>query len=285
MDIQSIMRNLGGTYRNGKGQAPCPVCQTERRKDQNALSLSQVDDKILAYCFKSHCSFAEIVKAAEFTAQHGDTGREAGLVEHSKGTDYRAAQARKARELWTSSEPIKGSIADAYLQSRGITLPLPSTLRFVSNTYHGPSQSWCAAMVADVAPCGGVHRTFFTASGVRHTKSAKMMLGPCSGGAVLLSEGAGPLVVCEGIETGLSLVEMLDERAPSVWAALSTSGVKRLHLPDRPHTLIIASDGDEAGQQAATNLAKRAATQGWSVYMLPAPAGQDWNDILMAEGV
>ena len=59
-------------------------------------------------------------------------------------------------------------------------------------------------MVADVQPTGGIHRTYFEKSGARIEKNAKMMLGPCAGGAVRLSDAThGPLVVCEGIETGL----------------------------------------------------------------------------------
>ncbi len=32
-----------------------------------------------------------------------------------------------------------------------------------------------------------------------------MMLGRCAGGAVRLSDGLGPLLIAEGIETGLTL--------------------------------------------------------------------------------
>ncbi len=139
-------------------------------------------------------------------------------------------------------------------------------------------------MVADVQPTGGIHRTFFTKQGERLNKSAKMMLGPCSGGAVRLTEGNGPLVVCEGIENGLSLCMVLSERSPRVWAALSTSGMKALHLPPDQHELIIAPDIDpnHAGQDAAKELATRASALGWNVSLLPSPVGNDWNDALQS---
>ncbi|MBV1864617.1 MAG: toprim domain-containing protein [Rhodobacteraceae bacterium] len=96
-------------------------------------------------------------------------------------------------------------------------------------------------MIASVSS-GGIHRTFFDKRGNRLPKDSKMMLGPCSGGAVRLSESAGPLVVYEGIETGLSLVQLLTAKSPCVWAALSTGGTKTLDLPSTAGKLIIATE-------------------------------------------
>lgn len=91
----------------------------------------------------------------------------------------------------------------------------------------------------------------------------------------------GPLVVTEGIETALSLCSgHLNGPAP-VWAALSTSGIKGLILPDCPGRLTLASDGDTPGRVAAHALALRADSMGWEVSLLPAPEGRDWNDILI----
>jgi len=140
-------------------------------------------------------------------------------------------------------------------------------------------------MVANVAPTGGAHRTYFTKQGVRLAKSAKMMLGSCCGDSVRLSHGVGPLVITEGIETGLSLLQMLADRSLAVWATLSTSGMKGVKLPKEPHNLIIGVDDDEAGKQAATTLATRATMLGWEVSLMRAPDGQDWNDVLMLGGV
>ncbi len=105
-----------------------------------------------------------------------------------------------------------------------------------------------------------------------------------AGGGVRFTDEQGPLVVAEGIETALSLCSGLLKRPATVWAALSAPGMSALCLPDRPHRLTIASDGDKAGHDAAHKLATRAAALGWTVRMLPAPDGQDWNDILMMKG-
>jgi hypothetical protein len=138
-------------------------------------------------------------------------------------------------------------------------------------------------MIGDVST-GGVHRTYFEKTGVRISRNAKMMQGPCAGGAVVLSEAQGPLVVCEGIETGLSLLSGLLSYPVTVWAALSTSGIRALDLPQSVGRLTIAADGDAPGKEAANALATRATALGWKVSLLPAPDGKDWNDVLAMKG-
>ena len=47
----------------------------------------------------------------------------------------------------------------------------------------------------------------------------------------------------------------------------------------------VAPDGDTAGHAVETALAERAHALGWSVSLLPALEGYDWNDILTANEV
>ena len=280
MDAQTITHTLGGKFYNGRGNAPCPVCQPERRQDQNALSLCNSNGKLLMNCFKSECSYYDIIAA--ITQQHGSDRIEVSGHYKTEHELHNVAfpRERKARELWKRSGYIGGSLAERYLLDRGITVPLPDSLRCVREAFHGPTGKYFCAMLADVQPTGGIHRTFLTSEGEKLEQDAKMMLGPCTGGAVRLSRGTGPLVVTEGIETALSLLQMMLERSPTVWAALSTSGMKSLQLPARPHTLIIAPDGDDAGRAAAKELAIRAKLAGWNVLLKDIPDGKDWNDLL-----
>jgi DNA primase len=90
-------------------------------------------------------------------------------------------------------------------------------------------------------------------------------------------------VVAEGIETALSLACGLLSGPATIWAALSTSGMQALRLPDIPDRLTIAPDGDKAGQSAALALADRAAREGWAVSILTPPPGGDFNDMLCGE--
>lgn len=275
------MRRLSGDWRGSHGCAPCPVCQPERRRDQRALSIREEAGRLLTFCHKSGCSFRAVMEAAGLPANGRaidlDNAREAD----TRRTAYEAAQRAKARKLWEVGRSISGTNGEAYLRDRGITCALPPSLRWVADAYHGLSARWHSAMVANVST-GGVHRTFFEKSGARLAQNAKMMQGPCNGGAVALSEAQGPLVVCEGIETGLSLLCGILGEPAEVWAALSTSGIRALHLPPIPRRLIVAADGDPAGIEAAKALGDRAYCLGWEVFLWPAPDGQDWNDVLQA---
>lgn len=188
---------------------------------------------------------------------------------------------------WKETGPIVGTIAETYLRTRRITCDLPDTLRFHPSCWH-PSGSRFPAMVAIVEGSErfAIHRTYLRAdgSGKAAIDPSKAMLGTVASGAVRLSAGAEKLVVCEGIETGLSLLSGLLRGPATLWAALSTSGMKNLTLPASPGRLTIAADGDNAGRLAADALGERACALGWAVSLLPAPVGRDFNDILTMKG-
>ena len=75
-----------------------------------------------------------------------------------------------------------------------------------------------------------------------------MMLGPCRGGAVRLAAPVDVLMVGEGIETCLAAMQATGHAA---WAALSTSGLRALDLPDEVRDVIVLADGDDPGEAAA----------------------------------
>lgn len=284
IDPARLSRDLGGQWHRSYGTAPCPICQSERRKDQRALTINAKDGRLLLHCKKGGCDFKEILIASGIAPGHVELDQLAIANAERERAEQAAKLKARARSMWDQGGPIEGTHGEKYLRARGITCALPQTLRWLPDTYHVPSGAYCSAIVADVAPTGGVHRTFFTKKGERLSKSAKMMLGPCSGGALRLSDAKGPLVVCEGIETGLSLLSGLLDGPHTVWAALSTSGLKGLTLPKRPGDLILATDGDPAGREAGDVLARTGKALGWSVSVLTAPEGKDWNDVLQ-EGV
>jgi hypothetical protein len=111
------------------------------------------------------------------------------------------------------------------------------------------------------------------------------MLGATAGGAVRLTEAQGPLAVAEGIETALSLASGLLGRPATIWAGLSTSGLRGLRLPAQPGRLTIACDGDKPGREAGHALAERAHAMGWQVGILDPGDGCDFNNILTGKAV
>ncbi|MDE3239593.1 MAG: toprim domain-containing protein [Paracoccaceae bacterium] len=281
----SLTQTLGGHWRGRYGTAPCPVCQPERRSDQDALTISDgADGRLLLHCKKLGCAFGDVLAASgiapgSYAAPDPDL-----LAQRERERQAEAdRKARHALSLWHQASSIEGTPGETYLRGRGIICPMPPSLRFHPALRH-PSGLMLPAMVALVegADRPAVHRTFLAPDGTGKAQvdPQKAMLGAVAGGAVRLVQAEGALVVAEGIETALSLASGLLRAPASIWAALSASGMRGLRLPHTPGDLIVATDGDQAGRDAGHDLALRAHKAGWSVSMLHAPDGMDWNDHL-----
>ncbi|MFC0278614.1 toprim domain-containing protein [Falsigemmobacter intermedius] len=287
-EAQRITAALRGRWHGRYGLACCPA-----HGDRNpSLSLSDgPSGRLLARCMTG-CGFPAILDALKgmgIIEGHGTVPQ----TDPAELARYQAEQKREAEKregqakaIWAESLPLRGSIAEAYLRdARGITCDLPETLRFHPACWH-PSAKRLPAMVAMIegAERFAVHRTYLRhdGSGKAGTEPAKAMLGNCAGGAVRLSRGFDALAVGEGIETSLSLLCGPLCGSVGVRAALSTSGMAGLRLPDRAGALIIATDGDPAGRDAGAKLAERATAMGWTVTVFPAPEGRDWNDVIQA---
>ena len=124
-----------------------------------------------------------------------------------------------------------------------------------------------------------IHRTFLArdGGGKAPVDPAKMMLGPCRGGVVRLGEPGDVLMVGEGIETCLAAMQATGTAA---WAALSTSGLRSLDLPRDVRDVIVLADGDEPGEAAAQECARRWKREGRRVRIARPPQGMDFNDLL-----
>lgn len=288
---REITARLKGRWHGTYGTAPCPVCQPEERRDQNALTIGDGRVGLLLNCKKSGCDFRHILSGAGL--QPGDyqsPDREEITRRHMEAQAETLKRAAFARRVWNEAQTIDGTPAETYLRGRDIICRLPDTLRFHPRCFHGPSRQTLPAMVALVDGGEGfaVHRTFLRADGSGKAGLAggdKMMLGRVCGGAVRLSNGPGRLVAAEGIESALSLLSGLLAEPSQVWAALSTSGMRSLRLPDRPAAVAIAADGDPEGRAAAQVLAQRAHASGWRVSILDPGEGRDFNDILQEQAV
>ena len=131
----------------------------------------------------------------------------------------------------------------------------------------------------DGAPIA-IHRTFLAReeNGKAPVDPAKMMLGPCRGGVVRLSDPGDVLMVGEGIETCLAAMQATGLAA---WAALSTSGLRALDLPRDLRDVIMLADGDDPGEAAAQHCAWRWKREGRRLRIARPPRGLDFNDLLM----
>lgn len=207
----------------------------------------------------------------------------------AKAAPARPASARSvepcavALKLWREARPAEGTPIEAYLRRRGLTLPIPASIRHHPGLLYTPAGLRFPAMVCAVqAPdrrLQAIHRTYLTADGRKaDVASPKMMLGPCAGGAVRLGPAARRLLVGEGIETSLAAMQATGIPA---WAALSTSGLRSLILPSVVREVVIAADGDGPGIEAAEAAARRWTAEGRTCRIARPPEGSDFADVLV----
>ncbi len=200
------------------------------------------------------------------------------------------AKAAKQQEwiasLWRQSYPAHGTLAETYLRSRGITCPIPSTIRFLPSHRHSDTGLFLPVMLSAIAvwpsrDIVALHRVYLKAdgSGKAEVSSNKKMIGSVAGGAVRLASSAEVMAVGEGLETCLAAQQA--SRIPT-WAGLSTSGLMNLILPALPigREIIIAADNDNAGLNAAHKAATRWIAEGRTVRIAAPNNAKDFNDLL-----
>ncbi len=205
--------------------------------------------------------------------------------------DKLAKRLAHCHELFSQARTCEGTIAETYLvKARGIGgvryNKLKNTLRFHGNLLHSPSGKHMPAIIAQIRGANGralgAHRTYLRpdGSGKADVTPNKMMLGPSAGGAVRFGPDGPVIALAEGIETALSVARA---SRLTVWATLSTSGLKGLMLPPPPvaEVVIICADNDEAGLSAAEDKAGQLEAEGRVVSIIHPPnAGDDFNDVL-----
>ncbi len=288
MTAETIAKALGGRKAGGCWMARCPA------HDDRApsLSISTGDQgKVLVRCHAG-CDQALVIAVLRAGGLWEDGDRRQGRFvrrETRRAVDEQpdrddTKRTEGALRLWKASSPALGTLAEAYLHSRGLHLPPPATIRFNAVLNHSTGGIW-PAMVAlvtrgpDDAPLA-IHRTFLARDGAGKAPVVpqKMMLGPCRGGAVRLGNPGDVLMVGEGIETCLAAIQATGNPA---WAALSTSGLRALDLPEAAREVIVLADGDDPGEAAAREAALRWKREGRSVRVARPPRGCDFNDLLL----
>ena len=198
-----------------------------------------------------------------------------------------------ARRLFAMAEPIRGTLAETYLRSRGITdLRGAGALRFHPRCYYRADENasletWPALLAAVTDLDGtttGLQRTWLARDGSDKAPLAtpRRAMGHLLGNGVRFGAVVDVMAAGEGIETMLSPRCALPN-LPMV-AALSANHLAALRPPPALHRLYIARDAGEPGLIAAKKLSQRAQDAGVEVLMLT-PTIDDFNCDLRTSGL
>lgn len=191
------------------------------------------------------------------------------------------------------SGPIAGTLAETYLQRRGIVaLQAIDSLHFHPRCYYrpdrcAPMETWPALIAAVTDLAGritGVHRTWLDASGRGKAPidTPRRAMGHLLGHGVRFGVARDVLAAGEGIETMLSLRMVLP--AMPMIAALSANHLAAILFPPALRRLYIARDADPAGDGATESLVARAQAVGIRTIAL-SPRLSDFNDDLRQFGI
>lgn len=285
MTAETMAKALGGRKVGQGWTARCPAHDDR----EPSLSIRDADGKVLVRCHAG-CDQRDVIAALKARGLWDGKERSSlpkpsrRKVSSPRPDPSQAERSAVALSIWQSTIPAEGTPVEAYLASRGLTCSLPPSLRFHSGLKHPSGEIWpcMVALVtrgADETPLA-IHRTFLArdGQGKAPVEPAKMMLGPCRAGAVRLGDPSDVLMIGEGIETCLAAMQTTGHPA---WAALSTSGLRALDLPDCVRDVIVLADGDDPGEAAARDCALRWMRQGRRVRIARPPRGLDFNDMLL----
>ena len=139
-------------------------------------------------------------------------------------------------------------------------------------------------MIAAVASADdklvGIQRTYLAPDG--RGKAAvtkpKLSLGRVSGCAIRLAPCAAHLVVCEGLEDGLTLQQ---EFGQAVWVAAGASMLPNMNFPAGVREVRIGGDADDVGRIAAFKAAETFTHRGIQARAFFPIGAKDFNAEIM----
>lgn len=275
----SLVRRLGGTWRGASGMCRCPA-----HDDRNpSLSVRVGQTRLLFKCFAG-CDRRDVLRAIRrFEPESLEASRAAVPL----NDDLDAWLQMRARDLWFSARPIKGSLGEIYLGRRLIHIS-PTCLRFYHRTPlgKGAMAKFRPALLAAITDDSGilaVQRTFLDSPGhlARDLSEPRRMLGRPGAGSVRPNPANDTLGLAEGVETAISATILL---GIPVWAALGSERLPHVAVPQSVKRLLLLPDNDHAGRLAVPLAIEAHAKRGRRIDTIwPWHGLNDWNDVLRAE--
>lgn len=187
---------------------------------------------------------------------------------------------------WQGTQPLAGSPAQEYLESRGISLDVAEA----SGARYHPNLSGCKAVAFPVHDENGVRIALIArrfGDGVER-QGAQRSYGPRSRGVFTSTPDALDGAIVGFAEAPIDALTLAQAGLPSAAFGGVCGGT---FWPDwlparvRHKTVLVATDADEAGEYAARSVTAALQAYGARVHRLELPHGcKDWNEVLQAYG-
>jgi DNA polymerase len=206
-----------------------------------------------------------------------------------------------ALSIWNAAQPLHGTVGERYLaETRGIDVSkLPPTihgaLRFHPNCVFGEGahHPCIIALMRDPitdAPIG-IHRIGLAEANGAIAKIDRKALGRMGVVKTWPTNGAGQLVVGEGIETTLAAATRISYRGAPLtpaWSAVAKGGLGRFPvLPGIAQLILLVDNDDNGGGQRAAEQCRRVwkSAGRMTVPLIPKQKGWDFNDVVLGRRV
>ena len=292
INAESIARALQGRPTGNSGwiaKCPCPD-HGRGRGDLNAsLSLTDGEERLLVYCHAG-CDSRDVLDELRGRGLLDDAGAGSRIdpprvaPTHKLRAPVKQWPNPQALQLWKSSRPLAGTLAETYLRQRGILIDLPPSLRFIDCLWHPSARTALPAMLAAVS--GADHRvvavqaTFLDHGGHKASvEPVRRTYGVLGGAAVRLGRAEAELGLAEGTESALGAQQVT---GVPTWALLGAARLGKLcDLPDDVREIHVFADDDTAGHLAAERAVQAYLRRGLRVVRrLPPDGCGDWADVV-----
>ena len=292
-DFGSFVRALEGIPEGDSFRCRCPV------HGGKSLSVARKGGRILVFCFAG-CPSRDVLHALRERGLWTGRGEKLSIPTGPLGRAGTLQRLEAAERMWHEARPIRhGDPVSRYLIRRNILLGpfVPEDIRchpalpYWTQDDNGKPVllgKWPTMLAGVRNPQGrpvALHRTYITSDGHKApVPSPKKILKvfDLAGGAVrLYPPREGFIAVTEGVEDALSAWVLWQIPA---WAVLGTSGMKAFQPPEDVEEVLILSDNDEPGRNAALELAQRLEDMKKAVRIrVPSGPAKDINQLLTME--